>query len=274
MKKFLAIIAAAAMAATMTACGGEAQQVNGTAAEAESAVHDYTFVAASGDELSGTYTGGWENNLPNCEGSFEDAAGSEKIVGSWSNGIPNGQCRWITKYDTCVYTYNGELFFGVFQGKGELRSEDLNGNLMSVYSGDWKNGCYDGYGEYTTYYTDEDAAKLGYYCTVYKGGFSNFQKNGEGELTKYFADDSFWADCVVYTGQVKDGDFVEPYRYVFYKNNQIVEEGRIRDGTRVSDSDKAFNDALYDGIKGIAGDGFWGDVFDIVAPEFYDRNAE
>lgn len=274
MKKFLALIAAAALAASMTACSGGSRQVNGTAAEAESAVHDYTYVTSTGIEYSGSYTGGWENNLPNGEGSFEDTAGSFKIVGSWSNGMPNGQCRYTEKYDTSVSIYNGEVFFGVYQGNGELTIEDLNGNLLQRYSGEWKNGGLDGYGEYTNFYTDEEAAKLGYYRIVYKGGFSNFQWNGEGEFTKYFTDDNTGADCVVYTGQLKDGDFIEPYRYAFYKNNKIVEEGRVRGGEYVSDTEKAIGDAIYDGLRNKAGDGFWGGVFDAIAPEIYDRNAE
>lgn len=277
MKKFLALIAAAALAASMTACSGGSRQVNGTAAEAESAVHDYTYVTPTGIEYSGSYTGGWENNQPNGEGSFENSAGTVKITGSWSSGQPNGQCRWIGKYDTYLCTYNGDMFFGVRQGNGEFKITDLNGNLTYLYSGEWTDDCYSGNGEEITYYTAEEAAETGVSGFEYKGNFSRSKWNGEGEYTIYFNAETAGegsADCVVYTGQTKDGSFVEPYRYAFYKNNQIVNEGRVRDGNYISDTEKAIGDAIYDGLRNKAGDGFWGGVFDIIAPEIYDRNAE
>ena len=53
-----------------------------------------------------------------------------------------------------------------------------------------------------------------------------------------------------------------------------MEEGRVRDGKYISDTEKALNDELYDGLRGLAGDGLLGDLFDIFAPSIYDRNAE
>ena len=277
MKKNLAFIAAAAIAAAMTACSGGSQQVNGTAAETEPALHDYTYVTTTGIEYSGTYTGGWENNMPNGEGSFESSSGNVTITGSWSNGQPNGQCRWVGKYDTYVCTYSGNMFFGVHQGNGDFKIADLNGNIAYVYYGEWSDDCYNGSGEETTYYTAEEAAESGCSKAVYKGGFSRGSWNGEGEYTVYFTAESAeqgGADYVVYTGQAKDGSFVEPYRYAYYKNNQIAEEGRVRDGQFVSDTEKAIGDFAYDILDDAVGDGFWGGVFDIIAPEIYDRNAE
>ena len=282
MKKFSAIIAAAAMAATMAACNGdsgEARQANGTAAEAESAVHDYTYVTTSGDAYSGTYTGGWENGQPNGEGTFEGEGetGKETVMGSWLNGQPHGQCKAVRQTDTGVSTWNGEFFYGELQGNGSWKSEDLNGNLISSYSGEWKNNKLNGIGERNYYYNDKEAAEYGFTRRVYKGGFSDSKWNGEGELTIYNTTEyaeQVNADYFVYTGQVKDGNFVEPYRYASYKNNQIVEEGRVKDGRRVSDTEKALKDFAYDVADDALGDGIWGSLFDAIAPEFYDRNAE
>lgn len=278
MKKFLTVITAAAIAAVMTACSGGSQQVNGTAAETEPAVHNYTYVDPSGTEYSGTYTGGWESNMPNGEGSFEGNSeySNITIMGNWSNGQPNGQCRLVEKGDN-VLTYNGDLFFGVIQGNGDCKLENSNGGIISTYSGEWKDDSFNGYGERTFYFTAEKAAETGTDHYVYKGGFSDGKCNGEGELTVYYTKENaekVGADFMVCTGQTKNDDFVEPYRYTLYKNNQIVQEGRVRDGKYISDSDKALNDAIYDGIKDIAGDGFLGGIFDAIAPEFYDRNAE
>lgn len=283
MKKISALIAAVAMAATITACNGGSndgsRQVNGTAAETVSAVHDYTYVTSSGNTFSGTYTGGWENGQPNGEGTFEGEGekGKETVMGNWSNGKPHGQCKAVRRTDTGVRTWSGEYFYGEMQGNGSWKSEDLNGNLLQSYSGEWKNNKPGGIGEISYYYNDEEAAEYGFTRRVYKGGFSDSKWNGEGELTIYYTKEyaeQVNTDYIVYTGQAKDDSFVEPYRYARYKNNQIVEEGRVRDGKRISDAEKAKGDFAYDLVDDALGDGILGDLFDIIAPEFYDRNAE
>ncbi|MBD5139006.1 MAG: hypothetical protein HDT24_06840 [Ruminococcus sp.] len=112
---------------------------------------------------------------------------------------------------------------------------------------------------------------------MYKGDFSDGKWNGEGELTVYYTKEhaeQINTDYIVYTGQTKDNSFVEPYRYARYKNSQLIEEGRVRNGELISDMRKAAGDLAYDTLDDALGDGILGGLFDIIAPEFYDRNAE
>ncbi len=275
MKRFLAIIAAAAIAASMTACGGgESQQVNGTAADAESASHSITI-----DGVPGTYTGGWSGDLPNGEGSFVSTDGTQSAAGNWLNGQLNGKCRVIAKTDDFIITYNGDYFFGVIQGTGDLKMEDLNGNIICTYSGEWKDNLFNGNGEYIRYFSDEEAVQTGMHRQIIKGSFYNDLTNGEVSVTEYLTEETInqlGADIniIVNTGEAKDGDLIEPYRYAFYKDDQLVEQGRYRDGKFISDGEKAIKDGVYDILRGLAGDGLAGDIFDGVAPSFYDRNAE
>ncbi len=275
MKRFLAIIAAAAIAASMTACGGgESQQVNGNAANAESASHSITL-----DGVPGTYTGGWSGDMPNGEGSFVSSDGTQSAAGNWSNGQLNGKCRVTAQIDDFLVTYNGDYFFGEMDGTGDFKLEDSNGNIISTYSGEFKNGLFSGIGELIYYYNDEQAAQIGVHRQITKGSFNNNLPNGEVSVTEYLTKETvkqLGADVniVVYTGESKDGNMIEPYRYEFYKDNQIVEQGRVRDGKYISDGEKAVKDGIYDVLRGLAGDGLAGDIFDGVAPSFYDRNAE
>lgn len=285
--------------ALLSACGGQS-------------AHKYTYVTLDGYEFTGTYTGGWENGQPNGEGEFsgEGERGRMSLAGSWSNGKPNGQCRQIVETDTYTRTYNGEYFYGVWQGNGTVKFEDLDGNLTRTYTGEFQDGQYNGSGEMTNYYTEEESEGSGCERRVYKGQFANSTWNGAGELTFYFTEEyatfnnvermvyagqysdgwtgeievtfyltSKYADTCKYdtevnVGQYKDGSLVEPYRYIRYKDGKTIEEGRVRDGKYISDADKALDDSLYDGIRSLLGDGTAGDLFDIFAPAFYDRNAE
>ena len=275
--------------------------LNRQAASSSESAHDFTYVTPSGTEYTGTYTGDWSNGQPNGDGEFSGKGedGSISLVGTWSNGKPNGQCRRILTTDTYTQTYSGDYFYGELRGNGSWKIEDSNGNLTKTYTGEFRDDQRNGSGEITYYYTDEEAAENGYDRRVYKGQFANDAWSGAGELTIYYTAEyaaSSGIERLVYTGQYSDGwtgeveqviyctsayadehDFdtlVEPYRYACYQNGKVVEEGRVRDGKHISDAAKAGDDALYDAARSLFGDGFWGDIFDLVMPAFYDRNAE
>lgn len=275
MKKVLTLIAAAAIAASMTACGnGEAQQANAAVTEAQSASHDFTFAG-----FSGTYTGGWSGGMPNGEGSFVSAGGEFTYSGNWSNGQLNGKCRCVEKTDEYTCTYNGDYFYGVIQGNGEMKMEFASGDISYfTYSGEWKDNTITGKGERDCNYSDEKAAEIGLLRLTSKGYFSENMANGELEETHYFTEavaEEYGADYCVYTGEAKDGALIEPYRYAFYKDNKVVEEGRVRDGKYISDGEKKIKDGAYDFFKGVTGKIFGEtgeNVYDAIVP--YDRNAE
>ncbi len=300
MRRFLSIALSLCLVLTaISACGGPS-------------AHDFTYVMPDGNVYTGMYTGGWEGGQPNGEGEFSGKGerGTVSLVGNWSNGQPNGQCRYILKTDKYTGTYNGDYFYGERQGNGSVKFEDLDGNLIRTYTGEFQDSQYSGSGEMTYYYTDEKAAENGYDRRVYKGQFANDDWSGAGELTIYYTAeyaasygvervvysgqysdgwtgelerayyftseyaDKYQLDTEIHTGQYMDGTFVEPYRYAFYLNGKAVEEGRIRDGEYVSDAEKAVNDGIYDGLRSLAGDGILGDLYDIFAPSVYDRNAD
>lgn len=303
-KRILASAAALSMAALLSACGRDADA---------SSAHSYTYTTLAGNEYSGTYTGGWEGGQPNGEGSFSGKGekGEIPLVGTWADGKPNGQCRQITKSDTYIKTYSGDFFYGELKGNGDFKTEDLNGNLVFTYSGEFRDSNYNGTGEWTKYYTAEEAAEQGYDRRVYTGQFADGTWNGEGKLTIYYTAEAtarhgcghqtleaVYSDgkaggdarvtyyytkeyaeangfnCEILTGQYGDNGLVEPYRYTLYNGNKVLEEGRVTGGKYVSDAEKALNDTIYDGLRAIAGDGILGDLYDIFAPEIYDRNAE
>lgn len=328
MKRLFTLAAVLIMTVTLAACsgdsaGGAASPVNGNASpaggatpsvsETTSSVHDYTYVALSGNEYAGTYTGGWENDRPNGEGEFSGRGENAEVslVGAWSNGQPNGQCRQIVKTDTMIKTYTGDFFYGEIRGSGTFKIEDLSGNLLYTYSGEFQEGKNHGSGEVKYYYTAEEAAESGIDSRIYKGQFSNGTWNGEGELTVYYTEEravesglegAFYQgtfsngkmngemELLLYTteegaakygydyeyqsGEYKDGNLIGSKRYALVKGDKVIESGTIRDGRYVSDTEKAIKDGIYDGLQEAAGDGFWGLMFDLVAPEFYDRYAD
>lgn len=304
LKHISALFLALVMLFTLASCGGNQE------AEETSSVHDFIYETLGGEKYSGTYKGDWEDGCPNGEGSFtgEGERGQLTLVGNWSNGQPNGQCRRVLTTDTYVQTYSGDYFFGTWQGTGNLKVEDLAGNLSITYSGEFQDGRFSGQGEKTDYYTEEQAAEKGYSRITYSGGFrdgkysgqgeetyyqteeyaaeygysrrvfkgtySDGTLNGEAELTVYYTKEYAAAngiDYVVRSGEYRDNGFSGSQRYTFYKDGKAIEAGTVKDGKYVSDTDKALNDAIYDGLRDAVGDGIMGDLFDIFGPAFYDR---
>lgn len=189
MKKLLALIAAAAIVASMTACqSGEAQQANAdvteaatvsetepaaeTKTEAEqetgSGSHEFTF-----DGNPGTYTGGWSGDMPNGEGTLTLNDGSI-YSGEWENGKINGQ------------------------GKHKLANGD-------VYEGEFKDGNYHGQGKFTRYNG-----------SFYEGEFKNDKRDGQGTYTAAdgFVQSGLWKDGIFYGDHLPEGEFRTPENIV------------------------------------------------------------
>lgn len=295
MKKLLVFAVILTMAAALAACGDSE--------------HSFTYLASDGSVYAGKYSGDWKKGGPNGEGSFSSDDGSFNLIGNWTNGQPNGQCRETLINDGKVITYNGNYFYGVWQGSGEYtvksddavitrRGEYFNGKLngegeetcsysaeyaadyggriSEKYTGSFTDNIKNGIGEYTVNYTEEAAAEKGFSRRVYYGAYADDTWNGEAQLTIYYTDEKaseYGYDRTVYTGQCEDGSFVEPYRYARCKGNDVLTEGRVRDGKYISDGEKAIKDTIYDFVDEATGDGIIGDLFDIFGPAFYDRNA-
>lgn len=212
MKKLLAIIAAAAIAASMTACrGGEARQANADVTEAatvsetepaaetkteaeqetESGSHEFTF-----DGNPGTYTGGWSGDMPNGEGTLTLNDGSI-YSGEWENGKINGQGKHkLANGDV----YEGEWKENKYNGQGTYTSAS-----GVVYVGEFKDGYYNNQGKMT--WTDG---------SFYEGEFKDGQRNGQGTFTA--ADGSvqsgLWKDGIFYGDHLPEGEFRTPENIV------------------------------------------------------------
>ena len=301
-KRFLPLAAALTILFALSACGGNA-----------TSAHDFTFTSLSGNQYSGTYTGDWENGRPHGDGSFtgEGEKGQLTLVGSWTDGQPNGQCGQTFNTGTSIKTYNGDYFYGEVRGTGDLRIEDLDGNLLRTYSGEFRDGNFSGEGETTYYYTEEQAAESGYARREYVGQFADGNPDGEGKWISYFTEEragSLGVDYTIFSGQYsdgkangnmellrhsaeeyaaekgidyevltglwQDGSCVGSLRYAFYKDNEVIEEGTYKDGTYISDTEKAIKDGIYDIVRGAAGDGIVGDLIDIFGPAVYDRYGD
>lgn len=281
-----------------------------------SSKHKYTYVECSGNKYTGTYTGDWKDNQPNGDGSFSGKGknGIISIKGSWLNGKPHKYCLQVITTDAYVTTYRGDFFHGEMTGSGKEQVEDLNGNLFWEYDGEFEDSKYNGSGELTYYYPEEEATELGYYCEIYTGQFADNKLNGEGAqttcfTTEYaaqygyeyvaiiatFSDGKITStekgaliyrytqefgkknnyDYVKYAGQIgKNGKFIEPYRYTRYKDDKVVEQGRVKNGKYITDEEKIIKDAIYDGVRELAEEDGWGVLVDIFGPAFYDRYGE
>lgn len=214
------------------------------ASESYAEIENYKYVTPAGSSYSGTYTGDWVNDQPNGKGIFASSDGALRIDGNWENGQPNGICQYTEKSASAFSTYNGDFVSGEFNGNGETTSDYYDeeaaklGFNKVLYKGEFSGGKKNGKGEMTVYYTDEMAKELGIDHALYKGEFSDDKQNGEGETMIFYTAEmakELGFDYMVTTGQVKDGSRVEPYRYALYKDNQIIEEGTIKNGNRISD---------------------------------------
>lgn len=147
-------------------------------------VKDVTYTVIGG--YTGTYTGEWDDNMPNGQGRIEFGNG-DVYEGSFVDGRLSGQgtCKWANGdvYEgnwensdmngTGIYKFisgrceEGTFVNGYLNGQGTCRFENND-----VYEGNWDNGVMSGQGVYTWANGD-----------VFEGNFVNDMKEGPGILT-------------------------------------------------------------------------------------------
>ena len=103
---------------------------------------------------SGTYTGSWQDKLPNGEGtfSFDDGKNVFTYTGTWNQGAMSGAgsltaSQFLIKFsdvDRLGY-YEGDTANGVPQGNGSFTAINSNGSKY-CYTGEFVNGIFDGQG--------------------------------------------------------------------------------------------------------------------------------
>ena len=105
--------------------------------------------------IAGTYSGEWDNGMPNGRGEFTAAESGRTadgllfwfegdiLSGTWVNGLPEGQGEYIGVNGE---HYEGNYVNGLQTGRGRVTLP--NGD---VYTGEFFNGLPNGQGKYTYY---------------------------------------------------------------------------------------------------------------------------
>lgn len=201
-------------------------------------------------EVTGTYTGRWQKNRPEGEGTLTFNNGSV-YSGEWKGGKANGQ-------GTLTYAsgdiYEGEYKEGRRDGHGVYTFTDGD-----VYEGEFKDGMYNGHGVYTyasgSVYDGEwkDDKKEGqgvqtfgegtnYAGDVYEGEFKDGLYNGHGVYR--------WTDGRIYEGEWKD-DKKDGQGTMTFADGDVY-EGEWKDG-------KYNGHGVYTGADGRVYEGEWKD---------------
>ena len=239
MKKMTAIILTLAMAVTLSACGKEEVPArNGgnsnSSASQSSKVSDKAYVL---DDTDGTYTGDWENGMPEGNGKFTSISNDYFYNGEWINGLPHG---------------TGELYYE-------------KGNTQMYMNGSFFNGNPHGQGYMEKHIYSEEGEDI----ISYKGDLSQNGMDGTG-VVRYEFNGAYL---------MLEGEFVnnEPYGRLTYNeydtSGKLVDSGIYENGEFTSDTDIMINNTIYDFFGYIADEEGVGDLYDSIAPYFYDRDS-
>ncbi len=130
------------------------------------------------NEYTGKYTGTTVNKVPNGEGVFVSKNSDESewtYRGNFTDGVAAGKATVDNLYLTVplpegakVGFYSGDVEDGVPNGVGTYKTKNSS-NVEYSYSGDFKNGLYDGKG-YLTFNDNGSVIKWG--GTFVKGAFT------------------------------------------------------------------------------------------------------
>ena len=126
--------------------------------------------------ITGIYNGETKDGIPSGMGNFESTTKDYNFTyqGEWNNGEITGKGnlnynQYIVYFDDVerIGEYEGEVQNGVAEGTGKFTA--FNGdNQKYVYSGEWKNGLFDGQGS-REFVNKEHASEIG---TFTKGEFT------------------------------------------------------------------------------------------------------
>ncbi len=117
----------------------------------------YAMSLDDGTELVGEYKGDTLNGIPGGNGTFVATTSnneSYKYTGEWIDGKPGGKGHLKTDIYTVYFKdgvirtgkYEGDLLDGLASGHGTFSAINSAGEAYT-YTGEWKNGLYNGQGE-------------------------------------------------------------------------------------------------------------------------------
>ena len=170
------------------------------------------------------YKGLWENNNYGNFGCFFDNNGNYyigdllngkakgkgemfminkfKYIGDFEDDLPCGKGILENFEDNSLY--EGEIFFGIKEGKGKIKFND-----GTIYEGNFKNDEFDGFGKII--YENGNC---------YEGDFKNNKKDGKGIF--------IWND-----GKKYEGEFVNDIKQG--KGKLFLDENKFYEGTWIND---------------------------------------
>ncbi len=135
--------------------------------------------------------------------------------------------------------YEGEFSNKQFSGKGTFEDENY------LYTGQWKEGWYNGKGKLCSKNQGENAKTVQYYH-VYEGEFVNGVKNGQGLLAYFISKDT----NSVYKGNFKDNEFFgkgsfHVYPFCTYISDNWTDSKNFTTGKMISDDSKKVYEGAY-----------------------------
>ncbi len=228
-KRILSVILAVVIMMSLSGCGKNNSTDNIDNGNSIAAVSQSTKVTDKAYEIfntTGTYTGDWENGMPNGHGTYTANSAIYVYSGNWINGFPNGDGE---EYYNNEY-YNGEFFNGMRQGQGycEIYYEEES----HAYKGDFMNNEFNGSGILHTYFNDGS-------ILVREGEFAN--GSFFGRLNYSFYQD----DVLVETGIFENGEFISDEE--INKNNALYDGlGIFADAIGVGELYDEFAPYVYD----------------------------
>ena len=142
-----------------------------------------------------------------AELTYGDGRAYSGAIKSAKEQIPHGHGFMSLHKDELDWTYVGDFKDGVFDGQGEFISKGYYS-----YKGEWEKSHFNGKGKHINEKSNE----------VYEGEFVNDKRNGYGILIA--------SGEYKYEGQWKDNDAHGKGKLTFFKDSEQHEKGKIMEG--------------------------------------------
>lgn len=212
MKKSTAIILAAALALSLTGCGGGN---SGNSAGTGNAGNTGGYSAASSERVTNKqisfsctgvesdefyYTGEWENGKPNGQGEcvMNGSEGKAVYTGTFKNGAAQGSGDFLVELDNGCYNFLSGSFTNGIQSGSDNYMEVFDGSNLFIFKGQISQGAPisgELLSQYSSGYTERFVGKFSDF-SAYNGDYQLYQ-NGELLQTGKYVDGDMKPDSVL-----------------------------------------------------------------------------